>query len=310
MKKIQSNLHYYKISKENPEKFLDQNYMFVEKDLGMSFYVSKTHKIKELLTTIKNIKNKNNSEKLLNEIFLELQNTIKKYSNYSEFGCFINACDSTIEENINDIKLLKTITFLYLEKRKLTDIVPSEWLQAIIDKGSSRKKGHAGEKKIMDILEGSGFLKAKDIPDFKNYNKCSAKLSKRGKFSNKNIKKFFGISIGNKNQDKSLDVIVKNGKEVFFIEAKHLNTGGGGQHKQVLDLIEIIRKNNAKNNYHFVAFLDGVFSNTLLSAGSEAENKEEAVKTKLQYKDIMEALNKNQNNFWVNTAGFRALFSD
>src|SRR3989344_1186821 len=172
MKKIQSNLHYYKISKENPEKFLDQNYMFVEKDLGMSFYVSKTHKIKELLTT------------------------------------------------------------------------------------------------------------------FKNYNKCSAKLSKRGKFSNKNIKKFFGISIGNKNQDKSLDVIVKNGKEVFFIEAKHLNTGGGGQNKQVLELIEIIRKNNAKNNYHFVAFLDGVFSNTLLSAGSEAENKEEAVKTKLQYKDI------------------------
>lgn len=304
---MQDNIHYFNISQQNPENFLDKNYMFIEENLNLDFYVNKTQKIKELLTTIKNIKDKNNSDKLLREIFLELQNTIKKHSNYSEFGCFINACDSTIEENINDIKLLKTITFLYLEKRKLTDIIPYEWVQAIIDKGSSRKKGHAGENKIINLLEKNGFLKAKDILDFRKYDKCAAKLSKRGKFSNKNIFKFFGVSIGDRNQDKSLDVIVKNKKEIFFIEAKHLNTGGGGQNKQVLELIEIIREKNKKNNYHFVAFLDGVFSNILLSAGSGAENEEEAVKTKLQYKDIMAALNKNKNNYWVNTAGFEKL---
>jgi hypothetical protein len=307
---MKDNLHYFKFSQYNPEDFLDKNYMFVEEDSTLPFYRDKTQKIKELLTTIKNIENKNNSKKVLDIIFTELQDTIKKHANYSEFGCFINACDSTMEENINDIGLLKTITFLYLKKRKLTDIVPLEWIQALIDKGSSRKKGHAGENKLITILENNSYVKAKDINDFNKKGKSFAKLSRRGRFSNGNIKNFFKVSIGKETQGKSLDIIVKNKGEIFFVEAKHLNTGGGGQNKQVLELIEIIRKNSGKENHHFVAFLDGIHSNNILNFKMELKDKNEENKIKVQHEDILKALKKNKNNYWVNTAGFKELFKD
>ena len=37
-------------------------------------------------------------------------------------------------------------------------ITPIEWIQAIIDKGSSRKKGHAGENKLIEILGKNKFM--------------------------------------------------------------------------------------------------------------------------------------------------------
>jgi len=307
---MKNNLHYFNFSQENSEEFLDKNYMFIEKDVDLSFYIDTTQRVKELLTTIKNIESRNASKNILNDIFMELQGVIRKYANYSEFGCFINACDSTMEENVNDLRLLKTITFLYLKKRKLTDITPSEWLQALIDKGSSRKKGHAGENKLIAILESNRYIKAKDINDFNKSNKSFAKLSRRGKFSNNNIKRFYKVSIGKETQDKSLDIIIKNNNGIFFVEAKHLNTGGGGQNKQVLELIEVIRENPGGKDYHFVAFLDGIHSNNILNLNMELKDKKEEGKIKAQHNDILKALKKNPNNYWVNTAGFKELFGD
>jgi len=298
------------------EKFLDYNYMFVKKDNNLNYYQKRTREIKEILTAIKKIKNKSNSSNVQEQLFLELQRKIKKYANYSEFGSFINACDSTMNENINDLDLLKKITHLYLEKRKLSDITPIEWIQAIIDKGSSRKKGQAGTNKLIKILEKKGFVRVKKIQEFVNKKKVMAKLSSRGEFSNKNVKKAFNISIGRKTQGKSLDLIIKNNRNVFLLEAKHLNTGGGGQNKQVLELIEIIRTKPPKNNYHFVAFLDGIHSNNILGVGIRPKKSakvkkrsKDEIKIEKQYTDITESLKKNQNNYWVNSAGFAKLFS-
>jgi len=104
---------------KHPEKFLDYNYMFVKEDRCLNFYKKRTVEIKELLITIKNIKNKQKSQATLDQIFIELQGKLKKYANYSEFGAFINACDSTMNENISDMNLLEKVTYLYLEKREL-----------------------------------------------------------------------------------------------------------------------------------------------------------------------------------------------
>lgn len=292
-----------------PEKFLDDNYMFVKKDPNLKNHRKKIIKIKELLTTVKNIRRKKSAESVENQLFQELQLNIKEYSNYSEFGCFINACDSNIKENINDINLLKKITYLYLSKREISDVVPLEWIQAIIDKGSSRKKGNAGESKLIKILEKKGFVKAKKINDFEKNNKCVAKFSRSGDFSNKNIKKFFNISIGRKTQGKKLDLIIKNRDDLYFLEAKHLNSGGGEQSKQVLELINIIKERLPQNNRHFVSFLDGIYSNSIFQAKDWLENSFGKNKEEMQYRDIKKVLTKNKNNYWVNTAGFIKLFS-
>jgi len=309
------NIKLLKYCIKNPEGFMDKNYMFIKSDPKLNTYKRKTKEIKELLIAIKKVKSKKNVQDTLNQLFEELQNKLKKDANYSEFGCFINACDSYMQEVINNLDLLKKVTDLYLNKRTLNDIVPSEWIQAIIDKGSSRKKGHVGEDKLINILKGKKFVFVKKFLDFKKHKKCVAKFSKSGDFSNKNIKKNLKISFGKGTQGKTLDLIIKNNKDIYFLEAKHLNTSGGEQNKQVLELIKIINRKPPLKNYHFVAFLDGRYSNVVLNVGKKDENslknknRKKLKKQELQYSDTKEALLRNKGNYWVNTSGLDKLFS-
>jgi len=86
-------------------------------------------------------------------------------------------------------------------------------------------------------------------------------------------------------------------------EAKHLNTSGGAQDKQIAELIEIISLKEQNKNISYVAFLDGSYSNVLL----DDENGGDKLTT--QRKEIKKYLLHNPQNFWVNTAGFKTLFS-
>lgn len=105
--------------------------MFIEKDPKLNSYVNVIKKIKNKLIAIKELLDKKEAERVLNNLFEELRKELSKYANNSEFGAFINACDSKLEEAGNDVGLLKKITRLYLEKRDLNEVVPSEWIQAL-----------------------------------------------------------------------------------------------------------------------------------------------------------------------------------
>lgn len=107
-----------------------------------------------------------------------------------------------------------------------------------------------------------------------------------------------------KKQNKKLDLIIKVNDKIFLCEAKHLNTSGGGQDKQIAELIEIISLKEHNKNIAYAAFLDGSYSNILLSGAKGGE------KLITQRKEIKEYLSRNPNNFWVNTAGFKSLISD
>ncbi len=133
-------------------------------------------------------------------------------------------------------------------------------------------------------------------------------FSKKSDFSNENIKEKLGVFIGEGTQNKVLDLLIKKGQDIFFLEAKHLSTSGGEQNKQVEELINIIKKENKKEEYHFVAFLDGLYSNGLL-LGENAEKDEKKNKIVKQHKDILEVLKTQKSNYWVDTAGFIKLFS-
>ncbi|MBI4652864.1 hypothetical protein HY750_01275 [Candidatus Kuenenbacteria bacterium] len=163
---------------------------------------------------------------------------INKYFNCSEFACFINACDNIINEAKNEINLLKKITKKYFAKRVLNEMAPEEWVQAILDTNSSRKKGKCGENKLIHILKEQGFKEAFDWDDFFKIDYCVVKFSK--KFSLKNVRKNLDVKIKTKKQNKTLDLIIKAKNKILLCEAKHLNTSGGGQDKQISELIEIL----------------------------------------------------------------------
>ena len=79
---------------------------------------------------------------------------------------------------------------------------------------------------------------------------------------------------------------------------------GGGQDKQISELIEIINLRENNKNIYYVAFLDGIYSNVLLNSVDGGS------KLKQQQNEIKKYLSMNYNNFWVNTAGFKQLASD
>lgn len=300
MKKIQNNLHYFKISQQNPEKILDGFYIFDGKHPQLRKYIANTKEIKNILITIRTLQNKNENKKVIEKYFLELSKTLGKFSNCSEFACFINACDSFLDLAKKDIILLEKIAKRYFDKRILNEAVPEEWIQAILDSNSGRKKGKCGETKLLYILEKHGFQEVKTWKEFLDRRKCIAKFSKI--FSVKNVRKNLNIKLAAKKQNKKLDLIIKLNSKIFLCEAKHLNTSGGGQDKQLAELIEIISLKEQNQNISYLVFLDGSYSNVLLS------NKGEGDKLTTQRKEIKKYLSHNSNNFWVNTAGFETLF--
>jgi len=213
----------------------------------------------------------------------------------------VNACDNIIKGVKNEIVLLKKITEKYFSKRVLNEMVPQEWVQAILDTNSARKKGKCGEKKLIHILERHGFKEAFVWEDFFETDYCVVKFSK--KFNLKNVRKNLGVKIKTKNQDKTLDLIIKARNKILLCEAKHLNTSGGDQDKQISELIEILGLNE-KNGISYIAFLDGKYSNVLLGDSDAGE------KIVTQRNEINKHLKNNPNNYWVNTAGLKQLISD
>lgn len=301
MGKLQNNLFYFKISKDNQEKLLDDFYVFDNKHPDLNKYIENTKEIKNILITIKTLRDRKEKQEVIDKYFLELSKTINKFSNCSEFACFINACDNIVKGAKNEITVLKEITERYFAKRTLNEMIPEEWVQAILDTNSSRKKGKCGENKLIHILKKQGFNEVFNWDDFTKTDYCVVKFSK--KFSLKNVRKNLDVKIKTKKQNKTLDLIIKAKDKILLCEAKHLNTSGGGQDKQISELIEIMSLKE-ENRISYISFLDGKYSNVLLS---DIGFGDKIIK---QRKEIDKFLKKNTSNYWLNTAGFEKLISD
>jgi len=302
---MKNNQHYFNYSQKNEEPHLDSDYFFLEKHPELSDYIVGVKEIKEILITIKKLKQGKEKKEIIEKYFKKLFDAFnQKFANCSELGCFVNACDTTRDMAQKDYTTFKTITNLFLKKRELNDKTPENWIQAIIDSNSSRRKGELGEKKLIKILKTLKFKKVDNWKKFKKQKICVARFSKET-FSIENIEKELKIKIPLKKQGKNLDLIIKYNNKFFLLEAKHLNVGGGEQDKQISELIEIMSLEKEKNNIFYVSFLDGTYSNALLG-----EVPKRAKKRLKQQKEIKKYLKKNPKNYWLNTAGFKLLFSD
>lgn len=300
MKTIPSNLVCFKISQENPESALDDAYIFDKCNPEIKKYIENTKEVKNYLITIRTLLNKKEDKKVIDRYFHLLAEALNEFSNCSEFSCFINACDNVLDFVKKDFGLLKEITKRYFKNRILNESVPEEWIQAILDSNSGRKKGSCSENKLLHILESRGFKRVDNWDDFNKNKKCVARFSSI--FDLNAVRNNLNIKIKTKKQNKRLDLIIKDGDARFLLEAKHLNTAGGGQDKQLSELIELLSLTEKNKKIYYIAFLDGNYSNILLS------NKNIKGKIDTQRKDITKFLKNNPNNYWVNTTGFKSIF--
>ncbi|KKS67678.1 MAG: hypothetical protein UV36_C0004G0003 [Parcubacteria group bacterium GW2011_GWC2_42_6] len=297
-----SNLVYFKISQENPEPSLDGFYIFEKRNPDIKKYIDNTKQIKNYLITIRMLLDKKEKKDVVDKYFRLLANSLNEFSNCSEFSCFINACDNVLGFVKNDLSLLKEIAKRYFKNRIFNEGVPEEWIQAILDSNSARKKGTCGENKLLYFLERAGFKRINTWNDFNKCEKCVVRFSEI--FNLDAARKNLDINIKTHKQNKRLDLIIKDKEKIYLLEAKHLNTSGGGQDKQISELIELLSLSEKNKNVSYISFLDGNYSNVLLGEGRVMG------KLKTQRRDINKFLKKKPNNYWVNTAGFKKLLEN
>ena len=85
--------------------------------------------------------------------------------------------------------------------------------------------------------------------------------------------------------------------EYYIVEMKSMKGSGGGQDKQLTEVINFIRYSESNVKVHYVTYLDGEYSNLLHGGTSQP-------KIRCQYDDTVSCLENNPGNFFLNTAGF------
>ncbi|MCC6063418.1 MAG: hypothetical protein LM570_02670 [Thermocrinis sp.] len=310
---LKQNLNYWEISLKNPEPIIDEYYTFNKLIVQNQNLIQKVERLRELITTYCVLLEIDRQAlgKVLDEIYMI---ALHKNIQYTEFIAFWKTLDLSYSSfrqlPERDRKLmLHKILEEYCEKRKklydelgYSNIV----VQALYDSGVSRKKGKAGIEKITNLI----LQKLKGSQIFRTIDELKDQIL--GYFLPDQNKVLFDKFIANYNieyrfsqtyQGKLPDVVLKAKDHFFIIEAKHINETGGAQDKQIAELISFINQREPFQNIHYVAFLDGLYFNYFI-------NPPQGSKVYQQKEDIENCLKRNQNNFFVNTAGFVNLLQD
>ena len=331
------NLHYFKISRDNPEPLIDSAY---QKDCKTVIPSKKSKKnnltesnarLTELITDYSKIQGNPSKKTKRSEIIKEIIDilTTVEHINFSPFAQFfmtyninigmLNGCSpkeqmSTVEEILS--RFCKTRHQIYLN-HGYSDII----LQVMADNYSHKRNSKAGIEKVENFLTERGFKKKKDIDDF--HKKFSEKFyflpDKDGKKDFKNFRTSLNIAMESNKDDieKLPDIVFHINGHFYIMELKNMKQGGGGQDKQIIELAQFIHYSEKDAHFHYISYLDGLYSNIIFSeAPSSSPEKEAKKKTKKPKKktDQRQAFQKNleanPQNYFVNTAGFEALLDD
>lgn len=254
------------------------------------------------------------AEKALEKISAIMQ---CKSINYSEFVSFWPVADVSYSlfkkmDTEEQYDILKSIIEKYIELRHslyssygYTPVT----LQASKDAKAHKESGGLGIRKVSRILSTAGYKKSDDetLEEFTSQgSKKYIEADKKGKKLFKRFLQHHGIRFlwSKKKDQKMPDFLIKDGDDIFIVEHKHMKEGGGGQDKQINEIISLIgfSENNVK--IHYVSFLDGMYFNLFTN-----EKHSKNGKLSNQLRNIKANLTRNKQNYFVNTAGFKKLFN-
>ena len=293
------NQQLFEHSCKHPEPLLDPFYMFMKKDEDLDSYYEKSARFRSSLIRFHKHQNENNAGEKISALMDEIQSNWGRFISYTHFGAFINACKTNRDEVGGDKRLLKYLIQKYIEERDFKADFSKSVIQGYIDKGSSRKHGGTGKRKMQRILEDFDFLQSNSWESFwrkkKVYSLCGT-----GNFSVENIRSELNIKVETavNNQEKQLDFLIKNDDKFYLVEQKNMGVSGGGQDKSIKELIDLIKYKEEDTRVSYVAFLDGTYFHDVLLLGPK--------KNKKQIEHINKYLEET-NNFWLNTSGFKEL---
>ncbi len=98
-------------------------------------------------------------------------------------------------------------------------------------------------------------------------------------------------------------MLFKVNNDFYVLEHKLTNGCGGSQNAEINEIIQFINYTEENKDWHYVSCLQGNFFKKL------NENNKEP-KSANQYKNVINNLNQNPNNFFINGKGFEKLIHD
>lgn len=211
------------------------------------------------------------------------------------YEMYLNKLDNSEKEYIIDQYLIDRHQ-LYMD-RGYSDMV----FQVLTDSYSHKRKGAMGVEKLKRICNELA------IPRITDESQTNERLyyilpdaGDKGLF-NQVIETnhiTFNFRVGH--QGKMPDALIKAGNNFLIIEHKRLKESGGGQDKQMTEIIDFISYN--ERGVHYVSFMDGVLFNELMNPSED--NK--------LYRDKQNICSNLENcpfNYFVNEFGFYRLIS-
>lgn len=248
--------------------------------------------------------------------------------NYAEFPSFWSALDTSYSLYQKEMSRSEKKSFveqtlkLYIQKRYeayrnhgMSPVI----LQVSSDSYAHKRNSSFAKDKVVKLLESEGYMQ---------YNTNTANIQDLCREFNEQDAAFRIISSSNEafyeaylqeiledseflsgRRAKAPDFVVKKGDSIYIIEHKHLKEGGGGQDKQMVELIEFIAQRPNNPNVHYVSYLDGFYFNILIKKELERiqNSPRREAKAQSQLRNIRQNLANNSANYFVNTAGFKEL---
>jgi len=323
MKSI-DNVKLFGFSLNNPEPIIDEFYVksgdiIISKNLEEPTDVME--KNLELLESIsaysfaKKNKNKPTAKKAVENI---LEIVKSKNINYSEFVSFWSVVDISYSlftkmKLKEQTDVIRYIVEKYIDSRHgLYSLhgYTATTLQVGKDAKAHKESGSLGLRKVSELLDKAGYknMNTATLEDaVSKYEKVYIEADKKGKKLFKNILRHYKIKFSwSKNKEQKMpDFLIKNREDIFIIEHKHMKEGGGGQDKQINEIISFVSFSEKDTSIHYVSFLDGTYFNLFINNDSLREGK-----ILNQFKNIKKHLEKNKQNYFVNTGGFKKLLEE
>ncbi len=314
-----NNLKLLKFSLSNPEPIIDDFYikngsLIISRDIKRPTEIM--DKNVELLESIsvysfaRKSKDKNLSKKLIKKILKIVKG---KNINFSEFVSFWSVVDVSYSlfsklDKESQLKVMSEIVDKYIDLRHnlyLTYGYSPTTLQVGKDAKAHKESGNLGINKVAYLLDKAGYKKidSDSAEDFLSRgDKKYIEADKKGKKLFLEIIKKEGINfLWSSNKEKKMpDFLIKCKDKIFILEHKHMKEPGGGQDKQMNELISLIASKEINKKVGYVSFLDGRYFNLFTKEKTLAKGK-----VFNQLESIKKNLEKNSNNFFVNTAGFK-----
>ena len=320
---IMSNIELFRYSGQNAEQILDPYYLDAKEPVipktskGTNTLVRKNERLMQLVSTFtfyqKQGKGINHPDvtSLIDEVINILTKTAE--INLSPFPQFFMVYDSSYAAfkgyaPDEKRKFLYEMLRCYGERRHrlyLCHGYTNSMLQVVHDSYSHKRKSKASIKKICEILNSVGFKHASTVEENPLFYFLPDD-SDKDVFLDFVREHCMAMKFTKGKPDKLPDMVFHKDGEYYVVEMKHIKGSGGGQNKQLNEVIDFIGFTEKDKHVHYVSFLDGEYSNLLhdSSLRSKTKRKKQNKITK-QYNSILRCLRKNEGNYFLNTAGFK-----